>query len=157
MLSCKFEQYNKYPQDSYYDNGTINCNNDQLDILDALMKEYKCDLSSLSITLGASNEKMMHQLKIYSWHFFYHIAQSISISRSIGADELILNNTINRKKIKCLFSNILYVRSYIDFTKVKSRDGFYGDSGWTVNLRYFIKRICLSPFSLIFSRLFQIR
>ncbi len=142
MFSCKFEQYNEYPQNSYYDNDAINCNNDQLDILDTLMKEYKCDLSSLSITLGTSNEKMMHQLKIYSWHYFYHIAQSISIARSIGADELILNNTINRKKIECLFSNILYVRNYIDFTKVKNRDGFYGDSGWTVNLRYFIKKIC---------------
>ena len=142
MFNCKFEQHNKFPHESYYDNGTLNCQNDLLDILDTLMKEYQCDLSSLSIILGASNEKMMHQLKIYSWMYFYHIAQSISIARIIGADELILNNTINRKKIECLFSNILYVRSYIDFTKVKSRDGFRGDSLWTVNLRHFIKKIC---------------
>ena len=141
MFNCKFEQHNKFPHESYYDNGTLNCQNDLLDILDTLMKEYQCDLSSLSIILGASNEKMMHQLKIHSFWHFYHIAESISIARIIDADELILYNTINRKKIECLFSNILYVRNYIDFTKVKSRDGFSLDSP-TVNLRNFIKIIC---------------
>jgi len=139
MFSCKFEQCNKQLQYAYYDNGTINCQNDWLGITDKLMKEYKCDLSSLSIILGASNEKMMHQLKIHSFLHFCAIAQSIFVARVIGADELILNNTINRKKIECLFSNILYVRNYIDFTKVKSYGGFYTEQ---VNLRNFIMKIC---------------
>ena len=141
MFSCKFKQYNKYPHEVYYENGRINCQNDSMTIVDTLMKEYKCDLSSLSTILGASNEKIMHQLRLHSFVHFYHIAQSISIARILGADELILSNTINRKKIECLFSNTLYVRRYIDFTKIKSRDGFF-DSELIVSLPPFIKKIC---------------
>ena len=142
ITSCRFDHYKKFPQDVYLEDEKINCSNDQLNILDRLMKEYCCDLSSLSSLLGASNEKMMHQLKIHSWHHFYHIAQSISIAKIIDADELILHNTINRKKIESLFSNIIYVRNYIDCTKVKSRVGFYGDTGWIINFRYFFYKIC---------------
>ena len=43
----------------------------------------------------------------------------ITIPRIIAADALILNNTINLKKIEYIYSNTIYFRTYIDLTKDK--------------------------------------